>query len=166
MTVFLPLDTSFISLLTAAISFLARQRTASVLFRWPNMTWLSRLLSSSKCDSMVISVELIGRGSQEDESLAQLDEKNGIKSDQLKRAVWKMKKTNLTVWCCCRWTTPPQGWAVPWWCTPQTGLRLNRGEGPLNLQWLQALQHQGAEEMVLSSEHKHEIQRDCCSDVC
>lgn len=76
MSVFLPLDTSLISLLTAAISFLARQRTASVLFRWPNMTWLSRLLSSSKCDSMEISVELIGRGSQEDESLAQLRENN------------------------------------------------------------------------------------------
>lgn len=76
--VFLPLETSLISLLTAAISFLARQRTARVFSRWPKMTWLSRLLSSSKCESMVTSVELAGRGSQAEDSLAQLwEEKSG-----------------------------------------------------------------------------------------
>lgn len=75
--VFSPLDTSLTSLLTAAISFLARQRTASVFSRWPNMTWVSRLLSSSKCESIVISVELAGRGTQEDESFAQLKGNKG-----------------------------------------------------------------------------------------
>lgn len=73
MCAFSPLDTSLTSLLTAAISFLARQRTASVFSRWPNMTWLSRLLSSSMWESTVILVELVGRGTQEEESLAQLD---------------------------------------------------------------------------------------------
>lgn len=70
--VFLPLETSLISLLTAAISFRARQRTATVLSRWPKITWLSRLSSSSKCESMVTAVELAGSGTQADDSLAQL----------------------------------------------------------------------------------------------
>lgn len=80
--VFLPVDTSLISLVTIAISFLAKQRTASVFSRWPNMTWLSRLLSSSKCESIVTSVELAGRGTQEEVSLAQL---------QGKRSTWSIK---------------------------------------------------------------------------
>lgn len=75
MCVFLPLDTSLTSLLTTVISFRAKQRTARVFSRWPNMTWVSRLLSSLKCESTVISVELAARGTQEDESFAQLEEK-------------------------------------------------------------------------------------------
>lgn len=89
--VFLPLETSLISLLTAAISFLARQRTATVLSRWPKMTWLSRLSSSSKCESMVTSVELAGSGTQADDSLAQL----GCSSEDKAKVRSKSQRTLL-----------------------------------------------------------------------
>lgn len=81
-----PLDTSLISLLTAAISFLARQRTASVFSRWPKITWVSRLLSSSKRESMETSVELTGRGTQEEVSLAQLIRETKNQSRTLSQA--------------------------------------------------------------------------------
>lgn len=77
--VFSPLDTSLTSLLTAAMPLRDRQRTASVLSRWPNMTWLSRLPSSLTCDSAVTPVELAGSGSQANESLAQLEGKGGVR---------------------------------------------------------------------------------------
>ena len=52
------------------------------------MTWLSRFPSSSKWASIVTSVELAGRGAQEEVSLAQLRGDEGREKDaQLKCAV-------------------------------------------------------------------------------